>query len=419
MSLRKIFGLPLLSFSLMLSGITSNAETGREDSFQNLNWELVSEHALQTSGSVVQSICATDDYIICLENVSDSPSDADIVSAYYKNETDENGNPVTRYSLARQTNSTCWEHGNGMAYNPKTNEIYVSLYTNSVPENRGCIYVMDPDTLEFKRSIKISDDYNILGIGYREETNQYVIQTNVEGGYSFKLLDENFQIVEDLGEYASTAKVDNFQDLAVCGDYILNFPLTLFSGMGDFLHVYSISERQMIADPAIDFHFEGITSDEPESLCEIAPGEFLAAVNVTKEDGSRCLQFYRVMIPSLFYLSSPCYMNHTSVIPAEPPSASTDISASVSTDASASRVSAGQSIGLLFAVPAFLAILLMATVWYICYVRLQRERKRKHMIARRKRVQCYSQEELNEISDVELNKIIKHSRETRIYSEIA
>ncbi len=65
---------------------------------------------------------------------------------------------------------------------------------------------MDPDTLQFKRQIKISDDYNILGIGYQEEQDRYIIQTNIEGGYSFKILDSDFQIVEDLGEYADTAE---------------------------------------------------------------------------------------------------------------------------------------------------------------------------------------------------------------------
>lgn len=407
MKLGKCLGLPLLVFSLLTPGMVSQAETGREDVFQNLNWDLVHEEVLQTPGGVVQSVCATDDYIICMENVSDNPYDADIISAYYKNDTDESGNPVTRYSLAKRVSNSCWEHCNGMTYNPNTNEIYVSLYTNSVPENRGCLYVMDPDTLEFKRSIKISDDYNILGIGYSEDTDQYVIQTNAEGGYSFKILDENFQIIEDLGEYASTAKIDNFQDLTVCGDYILNFPLTLFSGMGDFLHVYSISERQMIADPSIDFHFEGVTSDEPESLCEISPGVFLSVVNITKEDGSRCLRFYQVGIPYLFHLSKTFFSKSTSAAPAAP--------VSVPSVSSSNQ----PHTELLPIVPLLLFVLLASTGCYLFYVRLQRERKRKYILAKRRRAKCYTQDELPEISDVELTKIIKQSEKTNIHTEIA
>lgn len=408
MKLRKILALPLLLFGLMTPEIVSNAEVSRENTFQNLNWDLVYEDALQTSGGVVQSICATDDYIICIENVSDSPSDADIVSAYYKNNTDEFGNPVTQYSLAKRISATCWEHGNGMTYNPNTNEIYVSLYTNSTPENRGCVYVMDPYTLEFKRSIKISDDYNILGIGYKEDTNQYVIQTNAEGGYSFKLLDENFQIAEDLGEYASTAKVDNFQDLTVCGDYILNFPLTLFSGLGDFLHVYSISERQMIADPAIDFRFEGVTADEPESLCEIGPGVFLSAVTVTKEDGSRTVQFYKVAIPYLFHMNSSFFSkSNESVSPVIIPASTVQAAQS------------GQTPNLLPIIPICFAALFVASGICAFYIRLQRERKRKAVLARRRRTHCYEEAHGTEISDVELNQIIKHSNEEIAYTEIA
>ena len=95
----------------------------------------------------------------------------------------------------------------------------LTLYTHTIAENRGCLYVMDPDTLDYKRTVKISDDYNVLGIGYSEEKNQYVIQTNVDGGYSFKILNEDFAVIEDLGEYADTSEGGNFQDLEVSGDF--------------------------------------------------------------------------------------------------------------------------------------------------------------------------------------------------------
>lgn len=284
----------------MLAGSVSHAEVTGDEAFQALNWELVYDD--QVSG-VVQSICATEDYIITIENISDSPLESDVVSAYYKNNVDENGNPVQQYALAKRAADTCWEHGNGMAYNPHTHEIYVALYTNSIPENRGCLYVMDPDTLAYKRTIKVSDDYNLLGIDYKEDTNQYVIQTNVEGGYSFKILDENFQVVEDLGEYAAAGMGNNFQDLAVEGDYILNFPLTLGMGIGDYLHVYSISRRALVTAPQIDFKFENVTGDEPESLCEIEPGVYLSAINVVEADGARKIRFYKIELPYYLYVN--------------------------------------------------------------------------------------------------------------------
>ena len=284
----------------LLAGSVSHAEVAGDGAFDDLNWELLYED--QAAGDV-QSICATEDYIITIDNVSDSPADSDIVSAYYKNDVDENGNPVERYSLAKRVADTCWEHGNGMTYNPNTHEIYVALYTNTIPENRGCVYVMDPDTLAYKRTIKVSDDYNLLGIGYMEDTNQYMIQTNAEGGYSFKILDENFQLVEELGEYGESGKGYNFQDLEVSGDYILNFPLTLNIGIGDYLHVYSISRRALVAAPKIDFRLENVVMDEPESLCETEPGVFLAAVNVEGADGVKRARFYQIEVPYNLYVN--------------------------------------------------------------------------------------------------------------------
>lgn len=284
----------------MLMGSVSHAEVTGDDAFSALNWEFLYED--QMFGSV-QSICATEDYIITIDNVSDSPGDADIVSAYYKNDTNEYGQTVQKYGLAKRVIDRCWEHGNGMTYNPNTHEIYVALYTNMIPENRGCIYVMNPDTLEYKRTIKISDDYNLLGIAYKEDTNQYVIQTNAEGGYSFKILDENFQIVEDLGEYADTSKGSNFQDMAVDGDYILNFPLTLNMGIGDYLNVYSISRRALVAMPQMELGLDDIGACEPESLCQTEPGVYLAAINVVEADGTKKNRFYRLELPYYLYVN--------------------------------------------------------------------------------------------------------------------
>ena len=227
---------------LLLFPVDCQAEIAGDQAFNHLTWEMILEDQPMGENGIVQSICATEDYIICIENTSDFSDAPDVISAYYRNPVDENGNPVLQYSLAKRVADTDWEHGNGMAYNPKTHEIYVALYTSKHPEHRGCLFVMDPDTLQFKRQIKISDDYNILGIGYQEEQDRYIIQTNIEGGYSFKILDSDFQIVEDLGEYADTAEGNNFQDLCVSEDYIINFPLTLGLGIGDFLHVYSRKE---------------------------------------------------------------------------------------------------------------------------------------------------------------------------------
>lgn len=297
-----IKGFLVLAALLTFSGMECKAEIAGDDAFSNLTWEQVYEENLIGSVGVVQSICATDDYIICIENTGEN-QDPDVVSAYYKNDVDKDGNPVEQYSLAKRVNDMNWEHGNGMAYNPEKNEIYVALYTDIDPENRGCLFVMDPDTLGYKGKIKISDNYNILGIDYKEDTDQYVIQTNADDGFSFKILNSEFQIVDELGSFPESAKGYNFQDLAVCGDYIINFPLTLDWGIGDFMHVYSLSRRTMVTAPQLDFGFENITHDEPESLCEIEPGVFLVAVNVTNTSGERKIRFYKTEIPYYFQVT--------------------------------------------------------------------------------------------------------------------
>lgn len=297
-----IKGVIVFAVLLMLAGMDCKAEIAGDDAFSNIVWQQVFEEGLIRPAGVVQSICATKDYIITIENTAEN-EEPDVVSAYYRNNVDKDGNPVEQYSLANRVMDANWEHGNGMAYNPNTGDIYVALYTNLNPENRGSLFVMDPETLGYKGKIKISDEYNVLGIDYKRDTNQYVIQTNIEGGYSFKILDANFQVVEDLGQYSDTAKGNNFQDLVVSGDYILNFPLTLNLGIGDYLHAYSISRKTMVADPKLDFQFQGIIEDEPESLCEIEPGVFLAAVNVVDEAGVRKIRFYKTELPYYFNIT--------------------------------------------------------------------------------------------------------------------
>lgn len=290
----------LLCVCLVAFPVECRAEIAGADAFEGLVWEKVYEEKRLGESGIVQSVCVTEDYIICIENTSDYTGEPDVVSAYYRGEKDKDGNPVQPYTLAKRVADTDWEHGNGMAYNPNTHEIYVALYTDKNPENRGCLYVMDPDTLQMKRKIKVSNEYNILGIGYQKDKDRYVIQTNVDGGYSFKILDAEFQLVEDLGEYADTAEGENFQDLCVTEDYIINFPLTYGMGIGDFIHIYSISQKRLLAAPKLNFRFEQVTEDEPEALCELEPGVFLAVVNVAKENGERTFCFYRTEVPYYF-----------------------------------------------------------------------------------------------------------------------
>ena len=273
--------------------------------FADASWEMVAEYPLLGSTGVVQSVCATEDYIICIENYNDLTTDPDVVSAYYKNDTDKDGNPVTQYSLALQVQDADYAHANGMAYNPVTHEILVSGYSSPDASNFGCIFRLDPDTLEQKERVQISDSYNILGIDYLPSTGGYLIQTDTNGGYSFKILDASFQVVDDWGTYPFDFYMENFQDLCVSGDLFFIFPVSIHLGIGNFLQTYSISQKTLLSDDAVDFGFsDDIVSNEPEGLCETNPGEFIAIVNLRKSDGTRLLRLYRTRVPYLFHIST-------------------------------------------------------------------------------------------------------------------
>ncbi len=261
-------------------------------------WEVLFQTDAYPTKGLIQSICVTDDYIVTIENTADSSDYVDIVTAYYKNDHDRNGNPVEQYSVANTVAAEEWEHGNGMCYNPNTNEIYVSLYTNTIPENLWTLYVMDPDTLTRKGSIKVLDDCNILAIDYNPREDVYYIQTSGERGYSVMILDSNFQVLQDLGPEPADPGY-NFQDFCVEGDIILQFPLTLGLGIGEFMMAFSISQNAVVNVVQLYFGELGEPYLEPESIARLDDSSFIAAVNATAEDNTRRCVFYRATFPNL------------------------------------------------------------------------------------------------------------------------
>ena len=290
----------MLCFGWMLNPLTVHAEIASDRAFDGAVWEKIIEDDIEAAEGVVQSMCVTDYYIIMMENVAEDGTTPDIIKAYYRYDHDENGQPVERYSLAKRVQDMCYEHCNGMAFNPNTREIVVALYTSYNAENRGCVFLLDADTLEYKGRMKITDDYNILGIGYDQAEDCYYIQTNADGGYTFKKLDSQFQIIDDYGTMEGYSKGTNFQDLCVSGDYIINLPLTLHMGIGDYINMYSISRRVMVSDTQMNFNFEGVSADEPESICELEPGLFAITVTQSYADGRRTVAVYKTMVPYNF-----------------------------------------------------------------------------------------------------------------------
>ncbi len=263
------------------------------DAFNDIAWTEVFSDPLQSTKGVVQSMCATEDYIITIENTSSGNTEPDTVSAYYKNTTDANGNPVTQYSLAKRVKDTDWEHGNGMAYDPRTKLIYVAPYSNLTASNRGVLFVMDPNTLEKVNTIHISDSWNVLGIAYIEKTDQFVILTNVDGGYDLRLYDSSFSQYTDFGTM-QTDGAENFQDICVTGDFVLLQPLGLKDG--NYLRVFSMSERKIVANVKLSYTVSNVKTAEPEDIAEISPGVFLMSVTENHTDGSAVNHFYETVL---------------------------------------------------------------------------------------------------------------------------
>lgn len=280
---------------LMPGTISARADNLTDDSFSKLEWKL--EFADYKIGTV-QSVCTTENYIITIDNVADDPSKNDIVSAYYKNKTDENGNPVKQYSLAKRVSDREWEHGNCMTYNPNTGLIYVALYTNTTGDNAGCVYEMDPNTLEYVGKIQIGDgSYNILGLGYKEDTNQYIMQTDAAGGFSMKLLDANFQIIDDYGPVDPNPG-NNFQGLVADGDYAINLPVTVHKKkLGEWMDVFSISRRALIYSAQMNIDLYGSTASEGEGFCKLDEDTLLLVLNIYMKDGAEMVRFYTAEIP--------------------------------------------------------------------------------------------------------------------------
>ena len=72
----------------------ARAEIASDNAFEGAVWEKIIEDDIDGEYGIVQSMCVTEDYIICLENSSDLSQELDVIRAYYRNDTDEDGNPV-------------------------------------------------------------------------------------------------------------------------------------------------------------------------------------------------------------------------------------------------------------------------------------------------------------------------------------
>ncbi len=285
-------------------GMAMNVQAAIKDAtvFENVSWEYMGETSVISDTGWLQSMCCTEDYIICLENTSTSDSTADTFLAFYKNEVDADGNPVTQYSLAKTVTETDYEHANGMTYNPDTREILVVGATPLNRENRGIVYIVDADTLKLKRTVRLSNGYKLLGVAYSEDTGHYVVQF-FNDGYTesfFMELDEDFQQVGDVMPAVMWQDIRH-QDFCISGDYLISLAFTEGASNSNVMHIYSLSQRELLVSYDLDILQEDGAFIEPESICEMGPGQILIG-NAMRDP--RRIAFYWTRVSAAFNITT-------------------------------------------------------------------------------------------------------------------
>lgn len=295
----RIYGLAAVAVFLLAALLPAAEVKGaikESDVFLDANWTYAGETSVFQATGWLQAVCATDDYIICLENYDNSKTDPDTLIAFYKNPYDENGNPVEQYSYAKHITEMDYEHGNGMTYDPVRNEIVIAGGRAINKSNTGCIFIVDGDTLEFKRKVKVTDEGRVNAIAYWEDKDQYIMLIgNSDNEFKFILTDTEFNVLNTLME-ADISAGNAFQDFCISGDYIISIPFMKRTGKEDVLHVYSISERRLLGTYSLQMEDED-TYVEPESICEIEPGVLL--IGSALKDPSR-IAFYTTKVEAAF-----------------------------------------------------------------------------------------------------------------------
>ena len=180
----------LLSLLILIISIfetaTVNAGIKEADVFLDSNWTYAGESTPFADGGWLQAICDTENYIIGVENASNTNSDPDTLVAFYKNDYDENGNPVQQFSYAKHVTQMDYEHCNGMTYDPVDKRILIAGGKALNKENTGCIFIVDSETLGYIEKVKIAEKGRVSAVDYWEKNDQFVFLIGVTQT-SFKL----------------------------------------------------------------------------------------------------------------------------------------------------------------------------------------------------------------------------------------
>jgi len=268
--------------------------------FADGTWKYIGETGEFEEKGGVQSICATRDYIICLENASNSEATNDTLVAFYKNDYDLSGNPVEQYSYALHINEMDYEHGNGMTYNEKDNKVVIASGPVLDTKNLGTVYVLDAETLKFEEQIKVVDNgQSIWCIDYIAETDQYVVMTGYKDTFKFVLTDSEFRILDTLME-GDQSEGNKFQDFCISGDYLIGLPYFKGGRKEQRIQIYSLSERKWISNYPLILA-EDMSDMEPEGICEVAPGHFILGSILRNP---RRIGLYSLQVPVVYSIQT-------------------------------------------------------------------------------------------------------------------
>lgn len=302
MNLRKIFLALLLLGGVLLCGKTQafGDAIKAPDVFRDGNWGYIGETVAIQHGGAIQSMCVTKDYIICCENASNKTSDPDTLVAFYKNDYDEDGNPVEQYSYAMHITEMDYEHGNGMAYDIRNDKIAIASGPVLNEENLGTVYVLNGTTLKFEEQIQVvSDGGKINAIAYWEDTAQYVMLYQRDSEIKFILTDDQFRVLDTVMP-SDLNGLDNFQEFCISGDYLVALPYIRGGSKEYFVQVYSMSERTFIGSYPLVLE-EDMSKMEPEGLCEISKGHFIIGSILRKP---KRIGLYSLQVPVIYNIQT-------------------------------------------------------------------------------------------------------------------
>ncbi len=290
----------LLSLLILIISIfetaTVNAGIKEADVFLDSNWTYAGESTPFADGGWLQAICDTENYIIGVENASNTNSDPDTLVAFYKNNYDENGNPVQQFSYAKHVTQMDYEHCNGMTYDPVDKRILIAGGKALNKENTGCIFIVDSETLGYIEKVKIAEKGRVSAVDYWEKNDQFVFLIGVtQTSFKFVITDRDFNVLDEFAGVDSSAG-NTFQDFCISGDYIISIPFMKRTAEDDTLQVYSLTEQRLVGTYGLWLEGEE-TYVEPESICEIAPGKLL--IGSMQKDPNRVV-FYTTQVAAAF-----------------------------------------------------------------------------------------------------------------------